>query len=121
MSKSESHADKVKKESFEKLVKLGDNVYKQLMKDKFPEFEMPLRTSTNIYYDEITRQYSLGERKIKRSTRNIRHLKPFLQTMYVATFAARDLLEPGRTSTLRDLYYSSESAMAKMFLDQSES
>ncbi|MHA1441153.1 MAG: DNA topoisomerase IV subunit A, partial [Candidatus Heimdallarchaeota archaeon] len=93
----------------------------QLVEQKYPEFEMPMRSSSNIYYDEKIRQYSVGKRKIKRSARNVRHLKPFLQTMFVAKFAARDLLKPGRTSTLRDLYYSSESAMAKMFNDQSES
>ncbi len=89
--------------------------------EKYPEFDMPSRTSSNIYYDEKTRQFSLGKKKIKRSSRNVRHLKPFLQTMFVAMFAARDLLEPGRTSTLRDLYYSSESSLAKMFKSQSES
>ena len=120
-SKSETHADQVKKESFDKLVNLGNRVYKQLQDEKYPEFEMPLRTSSNIYYDEKTRQDSLGKKRVKRSARNVRHLKPFLQTMFVSMFAARDLLEPGRTSTLRDLYYSSESAMAKMFNDQSES
>ncbi|NHJ04684.1 MAG: DNA topoisomerase IV subunit A [Candidatus Heimdallarchaeota archaeon] len=120
-SKDTSHADQVKKNAFDKLVKLGNQVYNQINMEKFPEFEMPLRTSTNIYYDEKTRQYSLGKKKIKRTSRNVRHLKPFLQTMFVSMFAARDLLEPGRTSTLRDLYYSSESAMAKMFTDQSES
>ncbi|MHA1557017.1 MAG: DNA topoisomerase IV subunit A, partial [Candidatus Heimdallarchaeota archaeon] len=121
MSKPENHADKIKKKSFDKLVALGNKIYKQLQDEKYPEFDMPLRTSSNIYYDEKTRQYSLGKKKIKRSSRNVRHLKPFLQTMFVSMFAARDLLEPGRTSTLRDLYYSSESAMAKMFKNQSES
>ena len=120
-SKTGTHADKVKDKAFKKLVKLGNSVYKQLVEQKYPEFEMPMRSSSNIYYDEKIRQYSVGKRKIKRSARNVRHLKPFLQTMFVAKFAARDLLKPGRTSTLRDLYYSSESAMAKMFNDQSES
>ncbi len=119
--KTETHAEKVKEQSFKKLVKLGDETYAQLENGKFPEFVMPMRSSTNIYYDEEIKQYTVGKKKVKRSARNIRHLKPFLQTMFVATFAARDLLEPGRTSTLRDLYYSSESAMAKMFQDQSES
>ncbi len=119
--KPENHADKIKKKSFDKLVALGNKIYKQLQDEKYPEFDMPLRTSSNIFYDEKTRQYSLGKKKIKRSSRNVRHLKPFLQTMFVSMFAARDLLEPGRTSTLRDLYYSSESAMAKMFKNQSES
>jgi len=120
-TKTKTHADKVKDKAFKKLVALGKDVYGQLEAGEYPNFEMPLRASSNIYYDLKTRQYSVGKKKVKRSAGNVRHLKPFLQTMYVASFAARDLLQPGRTSTLRDLYYSSESAMAKMFGDQSES
>lgn len=120
-TKPDTHADEVKKKAFKRLVSLGKNVYTQIEAEKYPEFEMPLRSSSNIYYDQKMRQYTVGKRKVKRSAGNVRHLKPFLQTLYVASFAARDLLEPGRTSTLRDLYYSSESALAKMFKDQSES
>ncbi|NHJ38548.1 MAG: DNA topoisomerase IV subunit A [Asgard group archaeon] len=120
-SKAGDHADQVKEEAFNKLVKLGKDVYNQLIEEKFPEFQMPLRTSTNIYYDQKLRQYTVGKKRVKRSARNVRHLKPFLQSLFVASFAARDLLEAGRTSTLRDLYYSSESEIAKMFKDQSES
>ncbi len=120
-TKPGTHADEVKKKAFKKLVSLGKNVYTQIEAENYPEFEMPLRSSSNIYYDQKMRQYTVGKRKVKRSASNVRHLKPFLQTLYVASFAARDLLEPGRTSTLRDLYYSSESALAKMFKNQSES
>ncbi|NHK29762.1 MAG: DNA topoisomerase IV subunit A [Asgard group archaeon] len=120
-NKTEDHAKKVKDQAKRKLIKLGKDVHAQLVEEKFPEFQMPLRTSSNIYYDHKIRQYTVGKKKVKRSARNVRHLKPFLQTLFVASFAARDLLEPGRTSTLRDLYYSSESEMAKMFKDQSES
>lgn len=120
-NKSETRAEQIQKETLKKLVALGKDVYKQLMEGKYPTFEMPLRTSSNIYYDEKLRQFTVGDKTTKRSAGNLAHLKPFLQTMFVAMFAAKDLLEPGKTSTLRDLYYSSESAMAKMFSDQSES
>jgi len=119
--KSSTHADELKEKAFNKLVELGKKVYGQIDEEKYPSFEMPLRSSSNIYYDLKMRQYTVGEKRIKRSAGNVRHLKPFLQTIFVASFAARDLLEAGRTSTLRDLYYSSESALAKMFLDQTES
>jgi DNA topoisomerase-6 subunit A len=119
--KNERHADKLKKEAYERLVALGEKIYQQLDDGKYPKFEMPKRTSSNIYYDEDLRQYTVGKKKTRRSAGNIRHIKPFLQTLFVAMFAARDLLEPERTSTLRDLYYSSEAHLAKMFGDQSES
>ncbi|MHA1221570.1 MAG: DNA topoisomerase IV subunit A, partial [Candidatus Heimdallarchaeota archaeon] len=119
--RSSTHAETLKEEAFKKLVALGKKVNSQLVEEKYPEFDMPLRSSSNIYYDLKMRQFTVGKRKVKRFAGNVRHLKPFLQTMFVASFAARDLLEAGRTSTLRDLYYSSESSMAKMFLNQSES
>jgi DNA topoisomerase-6 subunit A len=115
------HAEKLQKEAFKKLKKLGEQVYEQLEEEQMPVFEMPSRTSSNIYYDEKLRQFTLGKKKTRRRAKNVRHLKPFLQTMFVAMFAARDLLESGRTSTLRDVYYSSEASLAKMFSDQSES
>ena len=98
-TKVKTHADKVKDKSFKKLVALGKKVYGQLEEQKYPDFEMPLRASSNIYYDLKTRQYSVGEKKVRRSAGNVRHLKPFLQTMFVASFAAISALESTEPSS----------------------
>ena len=66
---------------------LGGQVYSQLNKKEFPTFRMPSRSIANILYDSKTRQYILGKRTVKRSARNVRHLRPFTQLLWTAMFA----------------------------------
>jgi DNA topoisomerase-6 subunit A len=98
---------------------LGGQVYNQLNKKEFPTFRMPSRSIANILYDSKTRQYILGKRTVKRSARNVRHLRPFTQLLWTAMFAD-ELTEQNKTSTLRDVFYSAQ-AYDMDFQDQQES
>jgi DNA topoisomerase VI subunit A len=98
---------------------LGGQVYGQLNKKEFPTFRMPSRSIANILYDSKTRQYILGKRTVKRSARNVRHLRPFTQLLWTAMFAD-ELTEQNKTSTLRDVFYSAQ-AYEMDFQDQQES
>jgi DNA topoisomerase-6 subunit A len=98
---------------------LGKDIYNTLSKGNWPEIDLKSRNTSNIFYDKELRQYVLGDRITTRSANNVRHVKPFLQTLWLATFADR-LLERKRSSTLRDVYYSSESDGVK-FKNQRES
>ena len=80
---------------------------------------MPSRSTENIAYDPTLRQYILGEKSVGRSTRNIRHIKPFTQLAWVALFS-NELTTQRKTSTLRDVYYSAQ-AYEMTFHDQQES
>ncbi len=80
---------------------------------------MPSRSIENIYYSPELRQYILGERTVRRSARNIRHIRPFTQLVWTAFFA-HELARNRKTSTLRDVYYSAQ-AYNMAFKDQSES
>jgi len=104
MSSQVYKADQVKRSVMEGLRRLGEKVVSDLEQGRFPQLELPARTTSNIVYDETLRQYVLGSRKIERTTRNIRHLRPFAQLLWIAAFAKK-LLESGKTSTLRDTYY----------------
>ncbi|MEM1776292.1 MAG: DNA topoisomerase IV subunit A, partial [Nitrososphaerota archaeon] len=97
-------ADIIKKAVLEKMKNLGERVYRDLVRGSFPELDIPSRTTKNIVYNEELRQYVLGGKMKERTTRNIRHLRPFAQLLWIASFAKR-LLEAGKTSTLRDTYY----------------
>ena len=103
----------------EALVRVGSSIYEQLRTGNFPYVELPSRSTSNIYYDEEYRQYVLGERKIRRSSRNIRHIRPLTQLVWAAYFV-KELTGQGRTSTLRDVYYSAQ-AYEMNFTDQPES
>ncbi|MCD6446382.1 DNA topoisomerase IV subunit A [Candidatus Bathyarchaeota archaeon] len=85
----------------------------------FPAIEMPSRSTENIYYDPNVRQFILGEKKVRRSARNIRHIRPFTQLIWTAFFS-HELTTHRKTSTLRDVYYSAQ-AYEMSFKDQQES
>ena len=121
MKKSESEIS-VKKKSTKILADLrgfGGNLYGQMEKGKFPWVEMPSRSTENIYYNPDVRQYVLGEKSVRRTARNIRHIKPFTQMVWAGYFAS-ELVKNRKTSTLRDVYYSAQ-AYEMTFKDQPES
>jgi DNA topoisomerase-6 subunit A len=108
-----------KKEGLKSLEKLGIDIYDQLDKSNFPSIDMPSRSTDNIMYDEALRQFILGDRRVRRSARNISHLKPFTQLVWAALFS-NELSSQRKTSTLRDVYYSAQ-AYEMTFKDQQES
>jgi DNA topoisomerase-6 subunit A len=97
----------------------GGNLYGQMETGRFPWVEMPSRSTENIYYSPDFRQYILGEKSVKRTARNIRHIKPFTQMVWAGFFAS-ELVKNRKTSTLRDVYYSAQ-AYEMSFKDQPES
>ncbi|MDH7563656.1 MAG: DNA topoisomerase IV subunit A [Candidatus Bathyarchaeota archaeon] len=108
-----------KKEVLSSLENLGLSIYEQIDGGQFPSITMPSRSTENINYDPQLRQFILGDRRVKRSARNIRHLKPFAQLVWAALFS-NELSSQRKTSTLRDVYYSAQ-AYEMTFKDQQES
>jgi DNA topoisomerase-6 subunit A len=101
------------------LTGLGDKLYNQMTHRQFPSIEMPNRSIYNIQYDQKLRQYILGEKAVKRSSRNIKHIRPLTQLVWTASFVD-ELRGQDRTSTLRDVFYSAQ-AYEMNFTDQTES
>jgi len=108
-----------KEEVLRRLHNLGSNIYDQMTEGRLPIVKIPSRSTSNIVYDPKTRQYILGERRTRRSARNIRHLRPLTQLLWIGNMA-RQLKEEGRTSTLRDVYYMAQ-AYDINFKNQQES
>ena len=101
------------------LRKHGTQIYDDLDKGNFPKFSVPSRSVSNIVYDKKLRQYILGSNVAVRNSRNSSQLRSFTQLMWLAFFANR-LTKEKKSSTLRDVYYSSQ-AFEIDFEDQSES
>jgi DNA topoisomerase-6 subunit A len=108
-----------KNEVMSNLKKLGTQIYDQLDSGVFPTITMPSRSTENIHYDPHLRQFILGDKRVSRSARNIRHVKPFTQLSWAAMFS-NELTLQRKTSTLRDVYYSAQ-AYEMTFKDQQES
>ena len=108
-----------KKKILEKLEGFGEDLYQQMLQGRFPSIKMPSRSIENIYYNPELRQYILGDRTVRRTAHNVRHVRPFTQLVWAAFFA-HELSTNRKTSTLRDVYYSAQ-AYGMSFKDQSES
>ena len=90
-----------------------------MLKGEFPRIEMPSRSTSNVIYDDRLKQYILGTKNVTRSSRNVRHIRPFTQLVWTASFV-HDLSKKGKTSTLRDIFYSAQ-AFDVNFKNQQES
>jgi DNA topoisomerase-6 subunit A len=101
------------------LTGLGEKLYNQIAQRQFPWIQMPNRSIHNIQYDQTLRQYILGDKSVKRSSRNIKHIRPLTQLVWTGSFVD-ELKQQDRTSTLRDVFYSAQ-AYEMNFADQTES
>jgi len=117
--KIKSSAAERKKDILTGLINFGATLYDQMEEGDFPWIKMPSRSIDNIFYSPEFRQYILGEKTVRRSARNIRHIRPFSQLVWTAYFA-HELVRNRKTSTLRDVYYSAQ-AYEIPFKDQQES
>ena len=97
------------KEDQKKILKeFGLKITSQIDKGRNPEITFPLRNLSNIIYDKKTRTLKLGNKKGIRSFFNVAHSKKFLQTVEVASVIKKELLESGKHSSLRDVFYMSK-------------
>lgn len=117
--KSTTTAEARKTSAQTQLKSLGTNVYNDLDEGRFPSFTLASRSVRNIVYDRKLQQFILGKATVKRSSGNIKHIRPFTQLLWLAFFAKK-LVDEKRTSTLRDVYYSAQ-AFGVEFVDQAES
>jgi len=108
-------ADDILKE----LKSVGLDLYGQLSSGRFPSLDVPSRSTSNIKFDPVSRQYILAGRMVTRSAKNIGQIKGLTQLVWIMRFV-RELLRMNKSSTLRDVYYSSEAYKIKFF-DQQES
>src|SRR3972149_708108 len=118
-TKKPSQVKQRKKVVLTSLKALGEQLYSQLSHKQWPWVRMPIRSINNIYYDKEIRQYVLGDRAVKRSARNVRHIRPLTQLIWTGSFVD-ELAQEGKTSTLRDVFYSAQ-AYEMSFANQAES
>ncbi|WP_435066863.1 DNA topoisomerase IV subunit A [Haloplanus sp. C73] len=106
----------------QQLIDLAAEFYDQFASGEVPEMTLPTRTKSNIEYDEDSGVWVYGDRTSTRSANSVQGARKLLKATYTIDFLARQL-EEGRSSTLRELYYLSESwdADEAAFSSQDES
>ena len=83
----------------------ADNLIGEIDRNENPHIDIPVRGSSNVAFDEKNKKIVLGDKVAKRYLFNVSHARRFMQTMLVASYVKKDLLENNLTATLRDLYY----------------
>ncbi|MDS0298885.1 DNA topoisomerase IV subunit A [Halogeometricum sp. S1BR25-6] len=106
----------------ERLINLAAEFYDQFASGDIPHMDIPTRTKSNIVFDEESKVWVYGDRKSTRSANSVRGARKLLKAAYAIEFLVNQL-EENRSSTLRELYYLSESwdNEEAQFNDQSES
>lgn len=95
-------------EAREQLIDLAAEFYDQFEGGEIPSMSLPTRTKSNIEYDEEKGVWVYGDRTSTRSANSVRGAQKLLKAVYTIEFLA-DQLDEDRSSTLRELYYLSES------------
>jgi DNA topoisomerase-6 subunit A len=106
----------------EELIALAEEFYEQFEDGDIPRMTLPTRSKSNIEYDDDADVWVYGDRTSTRSANSVRGARKLLKSVFTVDFLAQQL-EENRSSTLRELYYLSESwdEAEAQFNDQSES
>ncbi len=106
----------------EQLIDLAADIYDQFVEGEIPRMSIPTRSKSNIEYDEDAEVWVYGDRQSTRSANSVRGARKLLKAAFTIEFLA-DQLDQDRSSTLRELYYLSESWEEEeaQFNDQDES
>jgi len=110
------------REARQQLIDLAAEIYDQFENGEIPSMTLPTRSKSNIEYDEDADVWVYGDRTTTRSANTVRGARKLLKAAYTIEFLANQL-EADRSSTLRELYYLSESWEEEeaQFNDQDES
>jgi len=118
-----ARAERAKK-TLSKIDKLAVETIKQVKRAQNPSMEIPIRALSNVAFSKKHQLIELGDRVQSREFFNVSMAKKFMQTFLVAG-ACKDLLESGKTTSIRDLYYMTKHTIAghreNTFDDQVES
>ncbi len=91
-------------ETLRRLERLGKQVVERIREGDNPYFERPVRSRSNVVFNEEEGLLDLGDSKSKRYFMNIGHARKFMQSMLVAS-KCKELIEEERTASIRELYY----------------
>ena len=103
---------------------LATDVVDSSLAERDPFMEVPTRAVSNMHFNRAKRILEMGENTQRRELFNLNQARKFMQTLLLAK-GCKDLVEAGKTLSLRGMYYKSLHTIAgtkeKTFDEQSES
>ncbi len=117
-----------RKRKEEKVVKrledLGSSIKKKLEKEKKLTMDIPVRSLSNVVFDEKNNVLQLGDKTSSRAFLNVAHAKKFMQTLLIAA-KCKEIIEDDAMISIRDLFYNLKHTIGgsneNTFDEQSES
>lgn len=98
-------------EVVKRIIAEARDILAEIDAQKNPKITFPLRGLSNVYFDEKERMIKLGNKTQARTFFNVGQAKKFMQTFLLAS-ACRNLIESGKTTSIRDLYYMTKHTIA---------
>ena len=95
-------------------------MYDRIASGLAPTMTLPVRTKTNIEFDERSGVYKYGSSLSTRDATNLKSAKNLLRALHIVEFI-EEMIDGGKSSTLREMYYSSEAWGHGKFSSQNES
>jgi len=106
--------------AIERLHSIAEDIYDQLDGGKIPKMSLPLRTKSNIKFNHKTQVWNYGNQNGARSAKKVKGALMLLRTSYMLELI-EEMINEGRSSTLREAYYISEGWGRAKFNSQDES
>lgn len=98
-----------KSETDEKIMKklkdAAEDVVNEVEKGRNPKIKIPLRGISNVFFDEKAGVIKMGDKMQARAFFNVGQAKKFLQTFLMAGAIKENLIDTGKTTSIRDLFY----------------
>ncbi len=98
---------------------IAEGIYKSILKKRQPRIESPLRSLSNVKYDDKLGYFELIGKK-KARTLTVATVKTFAQTLRMMALS-KELIEKNDIATKREAYYVSKNWAEAMFKEQPES
>ena len=97
-----------------------EEMYDRIVKGEPPTMTLPVRTKNNIGFDRKLGVYKYGKKRSTRDATSLGSAKNLLRALHVVEFI-EEMIEAGKSSTLREMYYISEAWGYGKFSTQNES
>jgi DNA topoisomerase-6 subunit A len=111
---------KTREETVESLHDVAREMYSRMLKGEAPTMTLPVRTKNNIGFDEKLGVFKYGKKRSIRDATSLASATVLLRALHTIEFI-EGMIDAGKSSTLREMYYISEAWGNGKFGNQNES
>lgn len=102
------------------LHEVAEEMHNKMMKGTAPTMSLPVRTKKNIEFNKRLGVFKYGKKRSLRDATSLRSANQLLRALHIIEFI-EEMIDNGKSSTLREMYYISEAWGHGKFGSQNES